>query len=152
MFLQLLRIVSGANTMQSNNATSSFQYFNRQKKNQVIVSQYYRLFLFRDMASKSGQVVYIIEGKCMNDQLWYKNTILCDSGAITIGTIIAIFNPWPVKNMLGNEIPILETHGGFVVMKKPEALKSIDVDEGITMNTTRSFVLANVSVDVLVTY
>lgn len=147
MYLQLIHIVSGSNNGQNN--TSTYQsYFNKNKnKKDMTGSQFYRLFLFRDLLSLDGKVVYMVEGKSMNDKLWTRYPLLRDNGVLTIGTYIAIINPHPINQWFCNEIPIVECRGGCYVMKAPGAMASVKIDMGVTLNTTRAFVLNNVDVE-----
>ena len=62
MYLQLLRIVSGS-TLGQNNMSMYKSYYKKNKGDGNISSQYYRLYLFRDVTSRDGELVYIVEGK-----------------------------------------------------------------------------------------
>ena len=146
MYLQLIHIVSGSSTGQ-NNASTYQSYYKKNKKEVSSASQYYRLFLFRDLISPDGKVVYIVEGKHMNDKLWARYPLLRDNGVLTIGTYIGVINPMPINQWFCNEIPIIECRGGCFVMNPPGSVTSINIDMGVTKNTTRAFVLNNVSVD-----
>ena len=53
--------------------------------------------------------------------------------------------------MFCNEIPIIETRGGCIVMKHPDVVQEIHVDRALSHNTTRYFVRNNVIVDVIAT-
>ena len=146
MYLQLIRIVSGSSAGQ-NNASTYQSYYKKNKKDLSSTSQYYRLFLFRDLISPDGKVVYIVEGKHMNDNLWARYPLLHDNGVLTIGTYIGVINPMPINQWFCNEIPIIECRGGCFVMKPPGSVTSINIDMGVVKNTTRAFVLNNVNVD-----
>ena len=92
-----------------------------------------------------------MEGKNVNDRLWSRYPLLRDNGVVTIGTYITIINPLPITTMFCNEIPMIECRGGCFVMKDPLVMSQIHVDKSITQNITRSFLMNNVSVDVLYT-
>ena len=79
-------------------------------------SNYSRMFLFREIYSRTGQVVYIIEGKSSNERLWGRNYQVCYNGVLTIGTYITILNHFPILNRLVNEITILESRHSAVIM------------------------------------
>ena len=149
MYLQLIRIVSGSNNGQNN--SSAYQSYFKKKKENSLSSHYFRLLLFRDVTSKDGQVVYIVEGKNVNDKLWARYPLLRDNGVVSIGTYITIFNPLPITTMFCNEIPMIECRGGCIVMKDPTALPDIDVDMSITNNITRAFLKNNMIIDVACT-
>ena len=142
MHLQLIRIVSGSNSGQTN--TSSFQSYLRKNKKEEgsTMNNYFRLFLFRDVYSSKGDVVYMVEAKCTNERLWLRNASLRDNGTITIGTYIAVINPRPITTRLINDIPMVETHGSCVIMKDPTSpVLEVQVDISVMNNMTRSFLL-----------
>ncbi len=147
MYLQLIRIVSGSQNGQ-NNMTAYQSYYKKNNKTISSNSHYFRLFLFRDVASTSGEVVYMIEGKQMNDKLWARNPLLRDNGVLSVGSYIIVFNPLPITTRFCNEIPLLETRGGCVVMKPPQCITEIKLDHGISTGVTRVFVVNNVQVKV----
>ena len=148
MYLQLIRIVSGSSVGQ--NTFSNYKsYYNKNKKEGSSTSQYYRLFLFRDLGSVDGKVLYIVESKCMNEKLWGRFPTLRDNGVLTIGSYVGIMNPQPITQRFCNEIPILECRGGARVMMKPSSTASIGIVRGVLRNTTRAFVLNNVEVSLL---
>ena len=150
MDLQLIRIVSGSNCGQTN-ATSYQSFYKKNKKEGSMTSQFYILLLFRDVSSKEGQVVYIIENNNQNDKLWNKYTLLRDNGVVTIGTYITILNPLPITNWFYNQIPMIECRGGCIVNKQPEIVMEINIDRTIIKETTRSFVMNNATIRVLST-
>lgn len=88
MYLQLIHVVSGSSTGQNNSSVYQSYYKKNNKKDGSLSSHYYRLMLFRDVTSKCGQVVYIVEGKNVNDRLWSRYPLLHDNGVVTIGTYI----------------------------------------------------------------
>ena len=146
MYLQLIHVVSGSSAGQNNGSTYQ-SYYKKKNKDLSSSSQYYRLLLFRDLISLDGKVVYIVEGKHMNDKLWGRFPLLRDNGVVTIGTYIGVINPMPITQWFCNEIPILECRGGSFVMKTPGTVASIKIDMGVMRNTTRAFVLNNMEVE-----
>ena len=89
-------------------------------------SSFVRIFLCRDVSSVEGRVCYIIEGSNQNLKMWSRFLELRDNGSLTIGSYIAVLNPYPVKNYFCNEIPIVECFGGCIVMKLQGTMASID--------------------------
>ena len=84
----------------------------------------------------------------MNFKVWSRFLELRDNGSLTIGSYIAILNPYPVKNYFCNEIPIVECFGGCIVMKLQGTMSSIAPDHTIGSNESRSFVLNNALIEV----
>ena len=146
--LQLIRIVSGSS---DNRSHGSFTYYKRAQKDRSMNATYSRMFLFREVKSGIGQVVYIIEGKYLNERLWIRNPQLRDNGTITIGTYIAVINPEPIVNMLGNEIPLLETRASACILQMPPMLIPICINPSLPPNVTRAFVLNGVKLSNLAT-
>ena len=143
--LQLLRVVSGS-TSGTNNGSTSFSYFNRQRRDRQNTSTYQRMFLFREVDSTIGQVVYMIESSGLNDRLWVRNAENRDNGRISIGCCVAVIRPCPIVNQLGNEVPLLESKGSLVLYHQPNRYHSIRLDHGLPQNVTRAFVLNNTQI------
>ena len=80
-------------------------------------------------------------------RLWMRNPIYHDSGYISIGSVILVLNPPPIKLFLGGEIPILETCGGCILMKCPPNQQTVLINYRIEENITRSFVSTDVGVE-----
>lgn len=138
--LQLMRIVSGTNA-EANRGTTRTNYYYTKNRNQVQGNaNYTRMFLFREITSTTGQMVYYLETSGQN-KIWNKNPQLRDSGVVTIGTCIALLAPEKIVNMLGNEIPIICAPGSCIVLRQPDRFITIPVDPGLPMNTTRAFVV-----------
>lgn len=144
--LQLLHIVSGS-SMGSN--TTNFNYYNRQKRDRQNTSTYQRMFLFRELDSKIGQVVYMIKSSGQNDRLWVRNAELCDNGIITIGTCVAVIRPCPIVNQLCNEVPLLESRGSLIIYNDPNCLLQVRIDNELPQNVTRAFVLNNTRIEII---
>lgn len=148
MYLQLLRIVSGSSN-NGQSSTSVYQSYFRKSRKEVGRDAYFiRLFLFRDVSSNDGHVLYIVENKNLNDKIWNRFSILRDNGVVTIGSYITIFNPQPISNFFYNEVPSVETRGSCIVNGIPEKVRDVPIDRAITNDTTRSFVLNKVEIQV----
>ena len=99
--LQLLWIISNSND-EGNRSQSSFTFYNRSRLEKSIYASYNRMFLFREIDSTIGQVVYMIEGRSLNERLWVRNLQFCENGMISFGTCIVPLCPAPIQNQLGN--------------------------------------------------
>ena len=115
MYLQLLLIISGSNSNDQSKISLFQSYYKKNKKDSSISSSYYSLFLFRDVLSIDGNVLYIVEGNSMNDKLWSRYPLLRDNGVVSVGTYISILNPLPITSRFCNEIPIVESRFGCIV-------------------------------------
>ena len=76
-----------------------------------------------------------------------RNPLHRDNGDISVGSVILVLSPPPIKLFLGAEIPILETRGGCILMKTPSVQTEMSINYRIDNNITRSFTLSNVKVE-----
>ena len=67
---------------------------------------------------------------------------------MTISTCIAVLNPKPIKTLLGNKIPILESRGSCIVLKG-QPVQTINISTSIDMEVTQEFVLNGVKINML---
>ena len=85
----------------------------------------------------------------MNDKLWNRYPQLCDNGAVSVGSVISIFNTKHITSWFSNDIPILEVCTGCVVMVIKISLIGISIENNIPGHTTRSFFLNSVNLQIL---
>ena len=136
--LQLIRIVCGNNV--NDKSAGVYKFFSNKKGKESGSSRYTRLFLFRDVSTADGQVVYVIEARKQNDLLWSKFPEKRDNGTVTIGSYVVVLNPKPITIKMSNDIPILDTRGGSILLRSPEYSGSKIFSE-LASNVTRAFVL-----------
>ena len=138
--------MSGSNIGQTN-STSYQSYYNKKNMKQISpTSQYYRLFLFRDLLSCDGKVVYIVEHHFLNEVLWSRTPLYRGNGVVTIGVCISVVNLLPINSYWCNEIPIVETRGSCFIVKSPDVMVSVPINMGVMKKTTRSFVINNAQI------
>ena len=106
------------------------------------------MFLFRELDSAIGQVVYMIESSGHNGRLWVRNVELRDNETITIGTCVAVIRLCPIVNQLGNEVPLLESRGSLIIYNDPNRFLEVRIDNGLSQNVTRAFVLNNTRIEI----
>ena len=149
ILLQLLRIVSGSTDPLSNKGNSNYSYYNRNQQNQSMKGSYSRMFLFREISSRVGQVLYMIESRTSNEKLWGRQPEFRDNGVLTVGRCIAVICPTPIQNLLKDEVPILETRHPAVLMKHPKSYHDVIINNTLVQNNTRAFVMNNATLEVL---
>lgn len=144
IYLIILRVVSSS----VNNESRPFivKNFKRKSFNEG-KSNYSRLFLCMDVHNTSGQTVYIAQGKGIGQNLWSKAANKRDNGSIGIGTIVAVPSPKPITKLLANEIPIIESNSSLLICKH-SMLNDINIDESVTEQCTRGFIMNNCEVKV----
>lgn len=109
--------------------------------------QYSRLFLCRVV--NDNDLVYLIESKNKNNNLWKRNPQYCDDGAITIGSYFRILSPSPITNLMASDIPMLETRFPVIVMGNNTGLVNIPVNVGISANKSKAFVLKGCQIKII---
>ena len=82
----------------------------------------------------------------MNNRLWTKSVSFQDSGMMSIDTCISLLNAVTIVNMLGSDIPIVDSRGAFIFLKNAQHLPKVKVDDSLSINTARDFVLNNSTV------
>ena len=132
MYLKLLRIVI--------QTTKGESYAVSTKKSTKTDLGNHRLFLCMDVFSKQGQTVYMINNKTSeNTHFWSKALSLRDNGQFSIGTIFAVLAPKRITEKYNNDVPLVYTNGGIVVMKDTNTLPRIDLDNNLPERVTRAF-------------
>lgn len=143
--LMLIRVVTRKRKEELKKFGGYARIYDR-KNNTGTEANFNRLFLFWDINSPTGEVVYLFEGNGENEILWTNE--YRDNGVISIGTIITLVRPKPISGYLGNEIPITRSDFTSVVMKTPTRLPRVIVDTRIREEVTRAFCLNEVKIDI----
>eukprot|EP00957_Ditylum_brightwellii_P027257 2061100-Ditylum_brightwellii.AAC.1 len=86
-----------------------------------------------------------MESKNCNNFLWMRNSQLCNNGTVTVGIILRILCPLPVKYLMLGDVPMVETYFPVAVMRFSEtALQTVNIDHSIGGNTAMAFVQEDV--------
>ena len=89
---------------------------------------------------ENSRVIYLMEARNQNKNLWNKNVNQRDNGAITVGSIIRIPCPMPVESYMRGDIPLIVSHQPSILLKFPRSLRSIPMNHEIEGNTSLAFV------------
>ena len=145
--LQLLRIVANSNM---GGSAGSLRYYSKNNNNNSESKNYSRLFLCKVVnREENNLLVYMMESTNVNNNLWQRNLQYRDNGVMTVGTIFRVFHALPIKKMMANDIPMIETRYPVVVMNFPHIYHESPVDITISGNISRAFVLNHCDLDVL---
>ena len=113
----------------------------------------HRLFLCMDVMSKNGETVYLtFNTTSENKNMWSKAMELRDNGVFSIGTCFAVLAPRRVVQKYNNDVPLVYTDGGIVIMQNSIDLPKVLINNNIPEKVTRAFstnatlTLQNVSV------
>lgn len=139
MDLQLLRMVSPVNIPGVNGA---YTYASNRNRNRNTGGQtnYTRLFLCRVYSDKEGdKLIYLMETKTQNKELWKLNPNLRDNGVLSIGTVFRILAPRPIDQLMYGDIPLVVTKFKAVLMKLPPIFPNIPVELGILGDVSLAF-------------
>ena len=99
--------------------------------------------------SDDQDLIDVMESRNTNNKLWSRNLQLRDDGEITIGSIVWFISPLPIKTLMAQDIPMLETRFLVVVMKNPIIMREYGIHMGMTGNKSQSFVLNHCTFDVI---
>ena len=133
--LQIIRVIT---------SNQSVVNVYRKKKSNEVSGQikFSRLFLARVCSDKddNARLVYIMEARNQNNNIWKKNINLRDNGAITIGCLIQFPSPMPITQYMRCDIPMLVSQNPSILLKSPSKLPSIQITEDIGSNTSLGFI------------
>jgi hypothetical protein len=140
--LQLLRII----TPDSSKGASIYQNrgrrvgFNRSKQE----VHYTRMYLCRifsvDHNQRCRSLVYIMQARNSNEDLWKLDIELRDNGTLTIGSIFRMIAPHFVEKYVNNEIPLLVSQLPVIIMKPPRTMEEVTIQQ-ISGNQSLAFTL-----------
>ena len=104
-----------------------------------------RLFLCRihpekGMATDHGRLIYLMQARNSNDQLFEDNKEWRDNGTFTIGTFFRILSPLPIENNMSGDIPLVKTQLPIVIMKPPIVIPHVNINTSIQGNSAMAFV------------
>jgi len=146
--LQLLRIITqnaNANAVVKNRFNKG--YNNRQSQN----VEYSRLYLCRvvsDYTNDNSTVMYVMQNKEDNVNLWRRYTDLRDSGYLTIGSIFRMVHPQPIDKEIGG-IPLLVAEASAIVNIPPKSLRTCPINRSIAGDQCLAYTLNNKEIRVL---
>jgi hypothetical protein len=136
--LQILRIITssqtGANVYSSRKRNSNQQ--NSMKFSRLILARIHSVHFSED----NSRLVYIMEARNQNSNLWNKNVNHRDNGAISIGSIIRFSCPLPIESYMRCDIPIMTSHVPAILLKSPKRISTIPINNEIEANTSLGFV------------
>ena len=100
----------------------------------------------------NSRLVYIMESRNQNVNLWQKNLNHRDNGEISTGSIIRYSCPMPIETYMRNDIPIIQSPFPVILLKISSRLYSLCVNEEIEANTYRGFIYNNTELCVNFTF
>lgn len=142
----ILRIITPA-------PSSSANVYNRNRNghNQNAVS-FSRIFLAKIHSyahvEDTNRLVYIMEARNMNSNLWNRNVNHRDNGAVSIGSLVRIARPMPIDSYMRGDIPMVVSHIPVVLLRYPDLIAAVQMNYEIEGNTSFGFVYNNVNLTV----
>ena len=142
--LELMSIKAAGSSASAKGTQGQFHYKNK-NRNENQDGQYRRMFLFRDVKSRTNECAYIIESGGKNKNLWTKNPLYRDDGTITIGTTIALPMPRKITTLMANEIMIVEITLSACVIQTPLEKPECPIDFNIASRVSvELFIIGNI--------
>jgi len=96
----------------------------------------------------NSRLVYIMEARNQNINLWQKNLNHCDNRAISIGAIIRYACPMPIETYMRNGIPIIQSPFPAIILKFPNRIYHLCINKEIEAHTSLGVVYNNTQVSV----
>ena len=142
--LQILRIIT------SNQAAANVYSRKRSISNTTTI-KFTRLILCRvhstDSPEDNTKLVYIMEARNQNMNLWAKNINLRDNGAISIGSLIRFPCPMPIQQYMRCDIPLLMSQLPAILLKTPK-MNTHPLNHEIESNTSLGFIYRGAIVNI----
>ena len=143
--VQIIRIIT------SNAAAANVYSRKRQNINQNTMN-FSRLILGKihstSNLSENSKLIYIMEARNKNQNLWSKNVNLRDNGAVSIGSFIRIPSPLPVESYMRCDIPLIVSHSPCILLKTPSTVPAISLNFGIELHTSLGFLYNHTRVNI----
>lgn len=86
------------------------------------------------------QLVYVMEARNQNSNMWSKNVNHRDNGAISIGSFIRFPCPLSISAFMRGDIPMMKSHMPCILLKTPSRIRTIAINEEIEANSSQALV------------
>ena len=134
--IQIMRIITANN--------DPANVYSRRGRVQNPTRTFKRLILARCSCYKNeeeqNRLVYLMEARNQNTQLWSNNIQYRDNGAISVGSYLRIPGPYPIDTYMKNDIPMINSAFPLVLLKPPTKFTEIPINERIESDTSYAFV------------
>ena len=142
--VQLLRLI----TPSSQQKAMAYGVRRRINSNQEII--FSRLLLCRVHSQNNyysgSKLIYLMESKNSNQNMFNNNVEFRDNGVISIGTFFRVVTPLPIENKMRGDIPLIKTHIPLIVMKRPSVTRSIRIRKEIGNLNSLAFILVGMNI------
>ena len=142
--VQLLRLI----TPSSQQKAMAYGVRRCNNNNQEII--FSRLLLCRVHSQNnyynSSKLIYLMESKNSNQNMFNNNVEFRDNGVISIGTFFRVVTPLPIENKRRGDIPLIKTHIPLIVMKRPSVTRSIRIRKEIGNLNSLAFILVGMNI------
>ena len=145
---QLLRCI----TPSANQRANIYSSRRRNAANNQEVT-FKRLFLCRIHPESStdhdnARLIYLMEARNSNNNLFDQNMELRDNGTFSIGTFFRILAPLPIENTMNGDIPLVRTQNPLLILHSPKKIPTVPVNNSIQGMNAMAFVYNAVSLTV----
>ena len=97
-------------------------------------------------AMNSGEhqkIIYLMESKNTNNNMFERNLDFRDNGTITIGTFLRVISPEAIEEYMNGDIPLIRTPCSLIVLKRPISMPTVSVNYEVQTDQSLSFCLNN---------
>ena len=92
-------------------------------------------------SSEHQKIIYLMESKNTNNNMFERNLDFRDNGTITIGTFLRVISPEAIEEYMNGDIPLIRTPCSLIVLKRPTSMPTVSVNYEIQTNQLLSFCL-----------
>ena len=93
--------------------------------------------------SEHKRIIYLMESRNSNNNMFERNLDFRDNGTVTIGTFLRVIAPEAIEDFMNGDIPLIRTPCSLIVLKRPASMDTVAVNYEIGTNKTLAFCLNN---------
>ena len=93
--------------------------------------------------SEHKRIIYLMESRNSNNNMFERNLDFRDNGTVTIGTFLRVIAPEAIEDYMNGDIPLIRTPCSLIVLKRPTRMDAVAVNYEIGTNQTLAFCLNN---------
>lgn len=94
-------------------------------------------------SSEHKKIIYLMESKNSNNNMFERNLDFRDNGTISIGTFLRVISPEAIEEYMNGDIPMIRTPCSLIVLKRPTKMPTVAVNYEVQTNQSLSFCLNN---------
>ncbi len=137
--VQLIRIITAKREQKA------YIYYRKgQNPNETNFSRIFQCRVYSAMnQSEHQRIIYLMESRSANNNMFERSLDFRDNGTITIGTFLRIIAPEAIEAYMNGDIPLVKTSCPLIVLKRPKSMSTVGVNFDALLNQSLAFCLNN---------